>query len=53
MKAIRVISFGGPEVLNYRDLEEPQVGAEEVKIKLHAAGLNPSDAYILTGNYSF
>lgn len=53
MKAIRVMSFGGPEVLNYRDLEEPQVGAGEVKIKLHAAGLNPSDAYILTGNYSF
>ena len=53
MKAIQVTSFGGPEVLEYVDLEEPQIESQEVKVKLKAAGLNPSEAYVLTGNYAF
>ena len=39
MKAIQVTSFGGPEVLEYVDLKEPQIESQEVKVKLKAAGL--------------
>lgn len=53
MKAIQVKSFGGPEVLQYTEIEEPEVKAGEVKVRLKAAGLNPSEAYVLTGTYAF
>lgn len=53
MKAIQVTSFGGPEVLEYVELNEPRVGDKEVKVRLKAAGLNPSEAYVLTGTYAF
>lgn len=52
MKAIRVKEFGGPEVLKYIEMEEPIPNENEVRIKLFAAGVNPSDAYTRTGTYS-
>lgn len=53
MKVVQVKAFGGPEVLEYVELKEPRVGDKEVKVRLKAAGLNPSEAYVLTGNYAF
>lgn len=43
MKAIGLTSFGGPEVLQEFDLPAPQPGAGEVRIRVHAAGVNPTD----------
>lgn len=43
MKAIRIHSFGGPETLIYEDVPEPQLKANEVLVRNHAAGVNPID----------
>jgi NADPH:quinone reductase-like Zn-dependent oxidoreductase len=36
-------SFGGPETLEVRDVAEPHAGPGEVRVRVSAAGLNPSD----------
>ena len=43
MKAIRVEKFGGPEVLELRDVPDPHPGPGEVRVRVTAAGLNPMD----------
>jgi NADPH:quinone reductase len=53
MKAIRINQFGDPSVLNYTDAAEPIPGSNEVRVRLYAAGVNPNDAYVRTGTYSF
>jgi NADPH:quinone reductase len=40
MKAIRIEEYGGPEVLQYVDVEKPEADAGKVLIKVHAAGIN-------------
>ncbi|HEY8536073.1 MAG TPA: hypothetical protein VIL25_06475, partial [Vicinamibacterales bacterium] len=52
MRAIVVSRFGGPEVLTIGDRPDPQPGAGEVVVRLRAAGVNPVDAYIRTGQYA-
>ena len=52
MKAIRAHSFGGPDVLQLDDLPEPSPGAGQVRVRLHAAGVNPYDTYMLSGTYA-
>ncbi|MEK4535858.1 NADPH:quinone reductase [Peribacillus sp. FSL K6-1552] len=53
MKAIQVTQFGGPEKLVYTDVEEVVAGKGKVCVRLYATGVNPSDAYTLTGTYAF
>jgi len=43
MKAVRFSQFGGPDVLEIVDLEDPHPGPGEVRIAVRAAGVNPSD----------
>ncbi len=52
MKAIRVHQFGGPEVLHLQDVPDPQPGPGQVVVRVHAAGVNPVEAYIRTGTYA-
>ena len=52
MRAIRVSQFGGPEVLTLADVPDPVAGPGEVVVTLHAAGVNPVEAYIRTGQYA-
>ena len=52
MRVIRAHSFGGPEVLQLESLPRPVPGSGEVLIDIHAAGVNPADTYMLTGNYA-
>ena len=52
MKAIRVNEQGGPEVLSYEDVEVPEPGPGEARIKLAAAGVNYIDTYQRSGAYS-
>jgi len=51
MKAIRIHEFGGPEALNYEDLEMPEPGPGEARVKLTASGVNFIDVYQRTGLY--
>jgi NADPH:quinone reductase-like Zn-dependent oxidoreductase len=36
-------TFGGPEVLELREVQEPHAGPGEVRVRVTAAGLNPMD----------
>ena len=42
-RAVIYETFGGPEVLQLRDVPEPHAGPGEVRIRVTAAGLNPMD----------
>ena len=52
MKAIRVHEFGGPEVMKLEEVPDPQPGPGQVVVRVHAAGVNPVEAYIRTGTYA-
>jgi NADPH:quinone reductase-like Zn-dependent oxidoreductase len=43
IKAVRIHQFGGPQVLVYEDVPRPEPNANEVLIRVHAAGVNPAD----------
>jgi NADPH:quinone reductase-like Zn-dependent oxidoreductase len=43
MKAVRIHSYGGPEVLVYEDVVLPRATTGEVLLRVHAAGVNPAD----------
>lgn len=49
MKAVRLHSYGGPEVLRYEDAPRPVPKAGEVLVRVHAAGINPPDWYLRDG----
>ncbi len=50
MKAVWYESIGEAEqVLNYGDLEDPQINDGEVLVKLNTSGVNPSDVKIRAG----
>ena len=51
MRAIRAREFGGPEVLKLEDVPDPMPKAGQVLVRVHAAGVNPFDTYMRTGNY--
>ena len=49
MKAIRLHSFGGPEVLQYEEAPTPKIGQDEVLLHLKAAALNHLDIWVRSG----
>ncbi|MBV8199951.1 MAG: quinone oxidoreductase [Acidobacteria bacterium] len=51
MKAVRVHQFGGPEVLVYEEIDDPQPGPGQAVVQIEAAGLNFIDVYHRTGFY--
>ncbi len=52
MKAIRAHAFGGPDLLRYEDVADPSPGPGQVRVRLHAVGVNPFDTYMLAGTYA-
>jgi NADPH:quinone reductase len=52
MKAIRVHKFGGPEALQLEEVPEPRPAAGQVLVRVRAAGVNPVDTYVRSGNYA-
>ncbi|MGM0843163.1 MAG: quinone oxidoreductase family protein [Bacillota bacterium] len=51
MKALIFEKFGGPDVLHYRDIEDADIGADEILLDMKAIGLNFADVYRRKGNY--
>ncbi len=49
MRAVGVIEFGGPEALQVVDLPEVHAASGEVRIRVHAAAVNPTDTAIRDG----
>ena len=49
MKAIGIMSYGGPEVLEVIDIPEVNVGYGEIRIKNFASAVNPTDIVARSG----
>jgi NADPH:quinone reductase-like Zn-dependent oxidoreductase len=45
-RAVRLDSFGGPEVLDVIDVPAPQAGPGQIRVRVAAAGLNPMDWFM-------
>src|SRR5688572_30586502 len=52
MQAILARAFGGPEVLELEDVPDPVAGRGQVRVKIHAVGVNPYDTYMRAGGYA-
>ena len=51
MKAIRIHTLGGPEVMQFEDAVLPALQPTEVRLQHHAIGVNFLDVYFRTGLY--
>jgi len=49
MKAVRIHQFGGPEVLSYEDVPDPQLHKDEVLVRVRACSLNHLDVWVRKG----
>jgi NADPH2:quinone reductase len=53
MKAAYIEQTGSPDVIRVGELPEPQVGPDQVLMRVHAAAVNPIDTYVRSGAVSF
>lgn len=51
MKAIQIEEFGGPEKLQYVDLDDPTPGEGEVVVEIARAGINFADTHATRNDY--
>jgi len=49
MRAIVHDEYGTPDVLEIRDIDKPEIGAGEVLVRVHAAGVDRGVWHVLTG----
>ena len=49
MQAIVQDRFGKPDVLELREVDQPDVGDDEVLVRVRAASVNPADWYAMAG----
>ena len=49
MKAVRIHTYGSPDVLAYEDAPRPTAGAGEVLIRVQATSVNPFDCAVRAG----
>jgi NADPH2:quinone reductase len=52
MQAILATEFGGPDVLKLEEIPDPSAGAGQVRVRIHAVGVNPYDTYMRSGAYA-
>lgn len=52
MKAIVVREFGAPEVMKLEDVPIPEPKGSQLLVRIIAAGVNPVDTYLRTGNHA-
>ena len=53
MRAARFEQYGGPEVLEIVDLPDPHPGPGQVRIVVHAAGINATEIKLRSGEVDF
>ncbi len=51
MRAVRCVEWGGPETLRFEEIPEPKPGPGEVRLRVHAAGVNFPDYLIIQRKY--
>ena len=49
MRAVGVVEFGGPEALQVVEVPEVHAGPGEIRLRVHAAAVNPTDTYTRNG----
>jgi NADPH:quinone reductase-like Zn-dependent oxidoreductase len=49
MKAITQERYGSPAVLKTQDIDPPEIGDDQVLVRVEAAGVNPADWAIMSG----
>ena len=50
MRAVVITEYGGPDVLRLVDIDEPHAGPGQVRIRVHAATVNPADVLLRIGD---
>lgn len=53
MRAVLCESFGPPETLMLREIDDPEPGPGQVQIRIEACGVNFPDTLIIEGKYQF
>lgn len=51
MRVVGVMQFGGPEALEVVEIDDPVAGPGEVRLRVHAFTVNPTDTYLRNGSY--
>ena len=52
MKAIVVRQYGEPDLMKLEDVPTPEPSDSQILVKIMAAGVNPVDTYMRTGNHA-
>jgi NADPH:quinone reductase-like Zn-dependent oxidoreductase len=52
MRAVRFSEYGGPEVLHLSEVEQPQAGTDQVRVRVEAFSINPMEYKIRSGSWS-
>jgi NADPH:quinone reductase-like Zn-dependent oxidoreductase len=52
VKVVGVVEYGGPEALQVFELPDPEVGPGQVRIRVRAAAVSPTDTYVRNGALS-
>lgn len=49
MRAVGAMTYGGPEVLKVVDVPELHAGPGQIRLRVHAAAVNPTDSFVRNG----
>jgi NADPH:quinone reductase-like Zn-dependent oxidoreductase len=49
MRAVGITEWGGPDALRIVELPDPEAGPGELRIRVHAAAVNPTDTVLRSG----